>query len=113
MPSRAETLAQSYAIPRPVRDLDAVLDDIDGVVLATPPAHHAPATMALAARGKHVFVEKPMATTADDAARMVAAADAAAVTLAVGLYAVWLAAPSRSTRRKAARMGGSSPRSMC
>ena len=55
-------------------------------MLATPPAHHAPATIELASRRKHVFVEKPMATSLADAEAMVAAADAGGVALAVGLY---------------------------
>ncbi|HUF46196.1 MAG TPA: NAD-dependent epimerase/dehydratase family protein, partial [Vicinamibacterales bacterium] len=60
--------------------------DIDAVVLATPPAHHAPATLDLVARGFHVFVEKPMATRLADARAMVEAADRAGVVLSVGLY---------------------------
>ncbi|MCC7009101.1 MAG: Gfo/Idh/MocA family oxidoreductase [Acidobacteria bacterium] len=83
---RARELASSYGIGRTATDLDAVVDDVDAVVLATPPAHHAPATQALAARGKHVFVEKPMAVTLADADAMVAAADRHGVALAVGLY---------------------------
>ena len=57
--------------------------DVDGVILATPPAHHAPATITLVERGLHVFVEKPMATTLADAEAMVAAAERAGVTLGV------------------------------
>ncbi len=55
-------------------------------MLATPPAHHAPATLDLVGRGFHVFVEKPMAIRAADAEAMVLAADAAGVVLSVGLY---------------------------
>jgi len=55
-------------------------------VVATPPAHHAPATLDFIARGWHVFVEKPMATATRDAEAMVAAADAAGRVLSVGLY---------------------------
>ncbi|MEO7192526.1 MAG: NAD-dependent epimerase/dehydratase family protein [Vicinamibacterales bacterium] len=84
--ARAQALASSYGVSRVVTDLNSVLDDVDAVVLATPPAHHAPATIDLAARGKHVFVEKPMAMTLPDAESMVAAADRAGVTLSVGLY---------------------------
>jgi predicted dehydrogenase len=58
--------------------------DVDAVVLATPaPAHAAQAQAALAA-GKHVFVEKPMALSAADAAATVAAAERAGKTLMVG-----------------------------
>ena len=83
---RARDLANAYSVARTASDLDAIVDDVDAVVLATPPAHHAPATIALAGRGKHVLVEKPMAITRADAERMVEAADRAGVVLAVGLY---------------------------
>jgi predicted dehydrogenase/nucleoside-diphosphate-sugar epimerase len=85
--ARARGLARAYSVGSVLTDLDGLTKDVvDAVVLATPPAHHAPATIALAGRGLHVFVEKPMATTASDAEAMVAAADRAGVALSVGLY---------------------------
>ena len=84
--ARARDLAEAYQISRVETDLENVVDAVDAVVLATPPAHHAPATIDLASRGKHVFVEKPMATSIADAEAMVAAAESANVALAVGLY---------------------------
>lgn len=83
---RAAELARAYGVTRVETDMDAVFDDVDGVVLATPPAHHAPATRTAASHGKHVFVEKPMAITSLDAEAMVDAARQANVVLAVGLY---------------------------
>lgn len=49
-------------------------DDVDAVVIATPPSRHH--TMALAALrgGKHVWVEKPLALTAADGRELVEAA---------------------------------------
>ena len=84
---RAEALAAAYKISAVHTDM-AVLDkrDVDAVVLATPPAHHAPATLDLVSRGFHVLVEKPMAIRAADAEAMVAGADQAGVRLSVGLY---------------------------
>ena len=85
--SRARELAAAYNISRVHDDVAAIgRDDADGIVLATPPAHHAPATLDLVGRGFHVFVEKPMAIRAADAEAMVRAADQAGVALAVGLY---------------------------
>jgi predicted dehydrogenase len=60
---------QRHPDARAVSELDAVLVDpaIEAVVIATPPqTHHALAKRALAA-GKHVLVEKPLATRLADA----------------------------------------------
>jgi len=57
-------------------DLDAVLSDatIDAVAIATPMESHAALAGRALAAGKHVFVEKPLATSAADARRVAAAA---------------------------------------
>lgn len=55
----------------------------DAVLLATPPATHHPIGLAALAAGKHVLVEKPLATTLPDAQTLVAAADAAGRVLMV------------------------------
>lgn len=49
----------------------------DAVLLATPPATHHPIGLAALAAGKHVLVEKPLATTLPDAQTLVAAAETA------------------------------------
>ena len=84
---RARELADAYGIARVFTSADALTrDDVDGLVIATPPAHHAPAVMGAAARGLHAFVEKPMAMDAADARAMVDACARAGVVLSVGLY---------------------------
>lgn len=73
-PARAD-VAQRYAC-KFYPDLDTLLqfETIDLVAIATPDhLHRAPTLTALAA-GKHVFLEKPLATTRDDARAIVAAA---------------------------------------
>jgi len=57
------------------RDVDAVLaaDDVDAVVIATPAATHVDLAVAAFAAGKHVLVEKPLATTLAGAHRVAAA----------------------------------------
>ena len=50
---------------------------LDGVVIATPNALHAPQTVAALERGLAVFCQKPLALDAGEARRMVAAARAA------------------------------------
>ena len=57
--------------------------DIDAVSIVTPNFLHAPMAIAAAAAGKHVFCEKPLATTAADAERMVRAAQSAGIVHAV------------------------------
>jgi predicted dehydrogenase len=52
--------------------LAAEAGKIDFVDIATPPAHHAEITHAAFDRGLHVLCEKPMATSAEEAAGMLA-----------------------------------------
>jgi predicted dehydrogenase len=58
--------------------------DVEGVLLVTPNDAHAEQAIACARRGRHVFVEKPIADTVDAAQRMRDACQQAEVTLAVG-----------------------------
>ncbi len=68
------------------RDLDDLLDDpdIDMVDVCLPPRFHPDTTIRALKAGKHVFCEKPIALTAKDARRMVAAAEKADRTLMIG-----------------------------
>ncbi len=67
------------------RSLDALLagTDADIVILATPSGLHADQAIRVAAAGRHVMTEKPMATRWRDAKRMVHACDEAGVHLFV------------------------------
>lgn len=58
--------------------------DIDAVYVATPNHHHARHVVAAAERGKHVIVEKPMATTLAECDAMNEAADKYGVKLLCG-----------------------------
>ena len=60
-----------------------VESDVDAVIVC-PAGSHAPATIAAARAGKHVFVEKPMCHTVREAEEMVAAARQSGVVLQVG-----------------------------
>jgi UDP-N-acetyl-2-amino-2-deoxyglucuronate dehydrogenase len=57
---------------------------VEGVVLATPNDVHEEQALACAERGRHVFVEKPIADTVEAGERMRDACAAAGVTLMVG-----------------------------
>jgi UDP-N-acetyl-2-amino-2-deoxyglucuronate dehydrogenase len=81
---RGPALAADFGVPLEP-SLDALLarDDVDAVVLATPPATHRDQTLAAAAAGRHLLVEKPMAQSVAECAEMVAACRAADVRLSV------------------------------
>src|SRR5690348_9858483 len=82
--SRAAGLAAEYGVPHS-NSLESLLarDDVDAVVLATPDTVHCEQTVAAAAAGKHVLVEKPMAPNVAQCDRMIAACREAGVNLAV------------------------------
>jgi predicted dehydrogenase len=66
---------------------DLVTDgEVDGVYVATTVDVHAEQTIAAAEAGKHVLCEKPMAMTAADCDRMIAACRANAVRLGIAYY---------------------------
>lgn len=58
--------------------------DIDAVCICVPSAQHARIALDAIAAGKHVFVEKPIATALEDGLRMAAAARFAGLKLMVG-----------------------------
>lgn len=58
--------------------------DIDAVYICLPNSMHAEFTIRAAQAGKHVIVEKPMATSVAEAQQMIAACQKAGVKLAVG-----------------------------
>jgi myo-inositol 2-dehydrogenase / D-chiro-inositol 1-dehydrogenase len=59
-------------------------DDIDAVVICAPTSLHADLATAAAAAGKHVYLEKPIATSSADARRVIEAAARAGITAALG-----------------------------
>ncbi|WP_148575540.1 Gfo/Idh/MocA family protein [Nocardioides caldifontis] len=64
---------------------DALADDaVDAVVLCSPHRFHAEQIVAAAAAGKHVFCEKPLTTTGEEARRAIAAVRATGVQLGIG-----------------------------
>ena len=85
-PEARERHARSFPGARLTGELDDLLGDeqLDAVLLATPVSTHAQLAVAVAEAGKHCFVEKPLATTAADAERAVAAAERAGKILMVG-----------------------------
>ena len=87
--ARAERFAAKHGGAAAHDDLDAMLREVDAVVIASPDKLHAAQAIAAARAGKHVLVEKPMATTPEDAHAMVAAARDAGVVLGVAYHLRW------------------------
>src|SRR3569833_3314920 len=71
---RAPALASDYGVEF-APDFAALLarPDIDAVLIATPHADHCPQVVTAARAGKHVLVEKPMATSVADCTTMIEA----------------------------------------
>ncbi len=69
--------------------LDEVLDSCDAVLVSTWTSEHRSIVEAAAARGLHVFCEKPLATSVDDARAMVQAVRQAGVVHQCGLVLRW------------------------
>jgi len=72
----AETFARARGI-RVIPDWDALLcdEEVDGVCVCTPSGTHAQLAIEALKAGKHVVLEKPMAITAADCDRIIAAAE--------------------------------------
>jgi predicted dehydrogenase len=60
-------------------DFGAFLDGVDAVAFAVPPHVQAPLAVRAAQAGKHLLLEKPIALSADDADKLVAAVEEAQV----------------------------------
>jgi predicted dehydrogenase len=81
--ARASRLVASYGSVRTTSQLDEVLADpqVDAVVVATPAATHAPLGLRVLGAGRHLLVEKPLATTYEDGLALTELAEARGLTL--------------------------------
>lgn len=116
-PERCFDMANQYGAEA-YGDLADLLAVSDIVTVATPATTHAGAALQALAAGKSVYVEKPLATTLEDADRLIAAAAKAGLVLACGhqervvSQAMGLLdIPERPLRLEAVRKGTPSPRS--
>lgn len=82
--SRASSIAQEYGVAAEP-DVDALLGrkDVDVVMISTPHAAHAAQAIAAAEAGKHILLDKPMATSVADCERILAAVKKAGVRLMI------------------------------
>jgi predicted dehydrogenase len=81
-----ESVAARFPGARATASFDELLadPDLDAVAIATPVPTHAPLSIRALEAGKHVFVEKPLAQSVDEAEQVVAAASEHGRTLMVG-----------------------------
>jgi 1,5-anhydro-D-fructose reductase (1,5-anhydro-D-mannitol-forming) len=85
-PEGSARFAQEHGLPRAYRSLDELLadSDLDAVWICSPNHLHARQIALCAAAGKHVLVEKPLATSSSDAEAVKQAVAQARITLRVG-----------------------------
>ena len=85
--SRAAQLAQDYGIDAEMgTEALAERDDIEAIVISTPHHCHCDEALAAAAAGKHVLMEKPMATSKKDCDRMTAEFAERHLVLSIGYH---------------------------
>ncbi|WP_267899522.1 Gfo/Idh/MocA family protein [Microbacterium paludicola] len=73
-PDRTAQAAAELAVPHAAASLDELIDRVDVVHVCSPNRWHLEQSLAVLAAGTHVVCEKPLATTAADASRLVEAA---------------------------------------
>ena len=82
---RAEELADQHGLAvRVAADVADVVDEVDAMIVASPNDTHAPIALRLADAGVHALVEKPLATSLEEAHRIYETAEAAGTVVAAG-----------------------------
>jgi predicted dehydrogenase len=83
---KAETLSRRFSAPLVMDPSDLIVfDELDAVVICTPNDVHEQMAIDALEAGKHVFVERPLAVTAEGAARVIQAAERSGKVLSVGM----------------------------
>jgi len=104
-PEPLRSLARRHPDVKAYRDFDRMLDDaaIEAVVVTTPPETHFPLVLKALQAGKHVLVEKPLATRLCDGRELAAAAREAGRVLMPGHTFIY--SPAVNTVRNLIRSG--------
>lgn len=116
-PERCFAMAEQLGV-EPFGDLPDLFKACDIITVASPATTHAAAALAALKAGKSVYVEKPLASTLEDADKLLSAASKSGLVLAcghqervvfqaMGLFDV----PEKPIRLEAVRRGTPSPRS--
>jgi predicted dehydrogenase len=93
-PDRLARVQRLYPAVRLTTSADDLINDpaVDAVLVSTPVEAHFPLAMAALQAGKHVLVEKPMASTAEQARQLIDEADRRGLVLMVDHTFVYTAA---------------------
>lgn len=102
--SRLETLCRKFNVPRSTHNFDDVVNDpaIDAVIIALPHPLHVEWGLKALAAGKHVYMQKPLSTSLDEAERFVQAVEAGNRTV---LALPYVSMPSLLAAREMAAAG--------
>jgi predicted dehydrogenase len=82
--ARLSSLKQAFPGLATYSRLESALDQLDALVIATPPTTHTTLALQALESGKSVLVEKPLSTNTEDARRIIQEANARSLVLTVG-----------------------------
>ncbi|TVP77060.1 MAG: gfo/Idh/MocA family oxidoreductase [Gemmatimonadales bacterium] len=82
-PARATEVAEELGV-KGVSQLDDLLDQVDALIIASPTTTHRDVSVAALRRGIHVFIEKPIASTLEEADEILEAAEKGGALIQVG-----------------------------
>jgi len=92
-PDKVSQFCAKYKIAcnRIYQDIEEIATDgdVNWVIISSPDRFHAEQTVSMINARKHVFIEKPMTTSNNDAKRIVEAANASNVKVGVGYHLRW------------------------
>ncbi|HEV8712234.1 MAG TPA: Gfo/Idh/MocA family oxidoreductase [Candidatus Binatia bacterium] len=90
-PDRLRQVADRFHIKRRSTNFVALLDDpsIEAIAVCVPVQFHAEVALAALKAGKHLFIEKPLALTLEEADRLIACAGPLPRTILVGFNLRW------------------------
>jgi len=96
-PERLALAAQRYPGIQTTQNARELIDasDVDAVIIATPVSGHFPLALDALRAGKHVLVEKPLASTSEEAVRLIDEAERRRLTLLVDHTFVYTGAVRR------------------
>jgi len=82
-PAKAELVSREMGI-KSYPDMDSLISDVDVLDIVTPTVSHYPCAINAMKQSKHVFIEKPLSNTIEEAKEMIAMAQEANIKVQVG-----------------------------